>query len=262
MAGYDLLPGQGIQFTTDPTAKTTTLSAKAVTHDPAGNYTITDTDGYTHIVNSATGTIALPTLADNYNRIITIVRDVADSTTPLIIDGEGAETINGNASEYLYGLGATISLMASQSAAEWIYIGTPYDPYYIEYSSTSNIALTGTSGLWQNPASHQITVQPGKWEVYFSVGLDTIFTAATQIALRANASQTSAVLDNINADIKLFKNQERVIDILKSNIPEIYTLTASSVIYLNVQAEGLGAFSTFQTRGTDAATLLRATRIF
>lgn len=62
----------------------------------ASDYTILDADGYTEIwvtTGGADRTITLPTLADNLARHIKIVN--IDGGDSVIIDGEGAETING-----------------------------------------------------------------------------------------------------------------------------------------------------------------------
>jgi len=70
-------------------------------HNPGdANYTITDTDGY-DIINMATTltanrTITLPTASDNDGRYIT-VRKSDSSNFSVILDGEGAETIDGQA---------------------------------------------------------------------------------------------------------------------------------------------------------------------
>ena len=66
--------------------------------DKSADYTITDTDANTVFVTTAATdrTITLPTAADNAGRIIT-VKKVDDGTGKVIIDGEGAETIDGAA---------------------------------------------------------------------------------------------------------------------------------------------------------------------
>ena len=167
-------------------------------HDFAGSGTITDSDGYTHIINSATGTITLPTLADNYNRIITFVRDVADSTTSLIIDGEGAETIAGATVQYLYGQYATMTLMASQGAGEWVFVGKPFDPYIFSSSSTSvTQQASPVSGTYYNSIS--TTLSPGEYEVEYFGNMFAAFSsvsATNGIALFTTLATSASGVDS------------------------------------------------------------------
>jgi hypothetical protein len=63
----------------------------------SANYTILDNDGYRHILvttGASNRTITLPTAADNTDRMITI-KKVDSGVGIVIIDGEGAETIDG-----------------------------------------------------------------------------------------------------------------------------------------------------------------------
>jgi len=63
------------------------------------DFTITDNSEDVYIVNTGAGagvTATLPTAADNGGRFLTFVKANADATA-LTLDGEGAETINGNA---------------------------------------------------------------------------------------------------------------------------------------------------------------------
>lgn len=65
------------------------------------NYTITDTDPDIVVVGviSAHTTITLPTAADNTGRIITVIIDGEPGAYDVVVDGEGAETINGAATK-------------------------------------------------------------------------------------------------------------------------------------------------------------------
>jgi hypothetical protein len=63
----------------------------------SANYTILDTDGFRHIqvsTGASDRTITLPTAADNSDRMITISK-TDSGVGDVIIDGEGAETIDG-----------------------------------------------------------------------------------------------------------------------------------------------------------------------
>ena len=65
------------------------------------NYTITDTDPDIVVVGviSAHAIITLPTAADNTGRIITVIIDGEPGAYNVIVNGEGAETINGAATK-------------------------------------------------------------------------------------------------------------------------------------------------------------------
>ena len=82
-------------------------------------YPITDTDPDIIVMGvcGAAATITLPTLADNLGRIITIILGATPGNN-VVVDGEGAETINGvatltNATQYSY-----LKLLAV--TAEWL----------------------------------------------------------------------------------------------------------------------------------------------
>lgn len=65
------------------------------------SYTITDTDPDIVVVGviSAHATITLPTAADNTGRIITVIIDGEPGSYDVVVDGEGAEKINGAATK-------------------------------------------------------------------------------------------------------------------------------------------------------------------
>ena len=85
----------------------------------AGDYTILDDDGY-DVIESTTAatdrTIDLPTLADNLGREITIIK-IDSGLGKVIIDGEGAETINNVLTIDLWNQYSSVKLVAS--ASEW-----------------------------------------------------------------------------------------------------------------------------------------------
>jgi hypothetical protein len=70
----------------------------------SANYTITDTDGYKNILvttGNSNRTMTLPTASDNTDRPI-YIKKVDSGTGNVIIDGEGAETIDGSTTYTLY----------------------------------------------------------------------------------------------------------------------------------------------------------------
>jgi hypothetical protein len=103
-------------------AKTSNINAVS-----GGGYTILDTDGY-DIIDVTTAavdrTITLPTLADNLGRVITINK-VDSGVGIVIVDGEGAETIDGKTTLELRKQHYSIKLYAS--ATEWNIISTDHE---------------------------------------------------------------------------------------------------------------------------------------
>lgn len=69
----------------------------------AVNFTITDNGPDLYLVGNGTGvntqTVTLPTAADNKGRILTIIEAVDPLDNTIIIDGEGAETVDGAATK-------------------------------------------------------------------------------------------------------------------------------------------------------------------
>ena len=87
-----------------------------------GNYTILDADRHPILYVDSSGgdiTITLPTLADNQNKLVTVVKTVAANN--VIIDGEGAETINGELTYTLFGQYEYLTLIGLSSS--WFIIG-------------------------------------------------------------------------------------------------------------------------------------------
>ena len=83
------------------------------------DYTVTDTDGvvYIDVTTGATDkTITLPTLADNDKRMLVITK-VDSGVGNVIIDGEGAETINGATTKTITSQYSSMTIHATTS--EW-----------------------------------------------------------------------------------------------------------------------------------------------
>ena len=88
------------------------------------NYVITDTDPDIVVIGviSAHATITLPTVADNTGRIITVIIGGNPGAYNVIVDGEGAETINGaatktNSDQYSY-------LRLLSTGAAWLIVSS------------------------------------------------------------------------------------------------------------------------------------------
>ena len=88
----------------------------------SADYTILDDDAALHIevtTGATDKTITLPTLADNIDRILHITKVDAGAGT-VIIDGEGAETISGDATRTILFQYTTAQLKAGTT--EWLLI--------------------------------------------------------------------------------------------------------------------------------------------
>ena len=107
----------------------------------ADDYTITDTDNFTHIIATTGGTaltVMLPTAADNENRSLVILK--ADSGAGIVIvDGEGAERINGNTDETLVSRYNRLKVISN--GTEWFVLEKKqsYETAYINRSDWTNV---------------------------------------------------------------------------------------------------------------------------
>lgn len=82
------------------------------------NYTISDTNGILAIfvtTGAADRTITLPTVADNTGRVLYVVK-VDDGAGNVIVDGEGAETVNGAANVTLVGQYSSVTIISEGTA--------------------------------------------------------------------------------------------------------------------------------------------------
>lgn len=128
-------------------------------------YTILDNDGYNQIICNATtsGTIMLPTLADNQNRFITVI----NQTSGLInIFPEGTDKINSwNA-----------PILLNQQWGQWQFQGTSGqwigktegNSTILYTGSTSASTLDTTYNVWSD-ASITLSLTPGKYLLDFEV---------------------------------------------------------------------------------------------
>lgn len=101
-------------------------NAIGLTYDLASaNYPILDTDGYRYILvttGASDRTITLPTVADNEDRVITIVKIDSDAGQ-VIVDGESSETIDGEANYTISDQYGSVTVKSNGSAWYKIYGG-------------------------------------------------------------------------------------------------------------------------------------------
>ena len=144
-----------------------------VTHDinaVSDSYTVLDDDGYRHILvttSTTNRTITLPTAANNTDRMITI-KKVDSGSGRVSVDGEGAETIDGQAAITFYSQYDYITVVCD---------GTSW--HVVDQNIQNRIEIktlqadeTGSSGTMSDLTfSNLIT---GKWyrvsgQVYFNI---------------------------------------------------------------------------------------------
>jgi len=111
--------------------------------EKTADYTILDDDNYTHFIGNiaSTGTLTftLPTAADNENRIITFINGAA-SGGKVVVDGEGAETVNGLSSLGMWNQYEKAAVLCD--GTEWYQI-SPAEWHLVSDPTTG--ALTATS---------------------------------------------------------------------------------------------------------------------
>lgn len=104
------------------------------------DYTVTDTDGYRHIhvtASSSNRTVTLPTAADNSDRILTVMN--MDGTANVVVDGEGAETINGATTFTLAQQYESVEILCNGTS--WVVLAHRYPQNWTDNSS--NYSVTG-----------------------------------------------------------------------------------------------------------------------
>lgn len=125
--------------------ETAVLTGAAATQysGKSADYTVTDTDNIRTVgmtTSSTNRTVTLPTAADNTHRIIT-VKKVDSGTGTVIVDGEGAETIDGATTVTLTGQYDSVTLQCTGSA--WLVIGRG-DALYAE-GSLGTLSWSGST---------------------------------------------------------------------------------------------------------------------
>jgi hypothetical protein len=151
----------------------------------SANYTITTTDGYTDIIvttGASNRTIDLPAAASSTNRIIKIVK--ADSGVGfVIIDGNASETINGQATQSIYGIYGAITVICDGS--NWVMLDQNH-PTWVSYSP----ALVG----FGTPTNSEFYWRKDGTEVLIKGRFVAGTSTATEARVPLPASLTSAAL--------------------------------------------------------------------
>lgn len=167
----------------------------------ANVWTATDTDGYgvyALTTSSTNRTLALPTLADNQGRRITVIK--ADSGTGyVLVDGESAETVNGAASFYLTAQYESVTVVALSTG--WA-VANFLPRAYTEAPCTAQI--TGVTDNYDEVTGCSITLNPGTWLLGYhlsgrfaaSAAVGAVVSAAISTAASLAVNTTTGVVTN------------------------------------------------------------------
>ena len=144
----------------------------------SANYPITDTDGFGAIVvttGASDRTITLPTLADNQNRRLKISKDDSGAGN-VIIDGEGAELVNGFTDWILYNEFGFVELVASANRWNVVARDSLVD---LEFLTSTGETITSDSGdkatlmgVPKASPTHLLIVPAGVWDLEASNTFD------------------------------------------------------------------------------------------
>lgn len=222
-----------------PTAYSTILDKLqkvSVKNVSLANYTILDDDHYTEIwvtTGSSDRTIYLPTLADSISRKIRVVK-IDSGSGKVLVTGEGSETIN-----------STSVVPITEQYGWWEFIGgltewngkTDGNSTIIEVKSTSDITLSTTDNIYQDPSGMNITITPGKWlidygayhYVYQSGG---IYQTQPYLGLGTVSGNNVYNIDAIGGYINVTGAYLYHFHIhhLKNNVP--YSVSSNTTIYM------------------------------
>lgn len=144
----------------------TTAAKSLPAHQPISAYaatadvTLADANDYTHIMVTTAAsdlTVTLPTAADNEHRTY-VVKKVDSGAGTVTIDGEGAETVDGETTKLLVTQYSFMRVLCDGS--EWHVIDfhhAPYDTGWISNSDWTNAGLTATHSFSTGLAGLVIT---------------------------------------------------------------------------------------------------------
>jgi hypothetical protein len=203
--GTDLTVGGFTGFNLAATAGTIAEIKTFALHDVAKSaaYTVTDSDGASivYVTTSSTDrTITLPTASANAGRAITI-KKVDSGTGKVTVDGEGAETIDGEASLDLLTQYDWVQVQCNGTA--WFIINGGGPDVITTYSVTSAAALS-TSGQIDDLNNDSFVISKGyTYRIRVNVGVygstnNGIVSASVIIRNSSNLDSTDGTLINSN----------------------------------------------------------------
>lgn len=214
------------------------------------NYTILDDDGYSVILvttGASDKTITLPTVADNNERQLKIVK-IDDGAGKVIVDAEGAETINGTTIWEITEQYGYVEFVSNASA--WFVIGQQGCIY--EMWDATLYSLT-TSWVDYYNLSGLIA---GKYFIEFGVSLKVVFESANWV--HATIATTVDTEDDQKYTVSIYtgNNQSDGAFLTKSFYR---SFSSATTLYLNAK-EQIGG-GTIRSTGSNAKGYIRAIRI-
>jgi len=207
-------------------------------------YTITDSDLNPIILmttGAASKTVTLPTVADNTGKIVKLVK-IDDGTGYAILDGEGAEEINGTLKWEITGQWGFVEVVSSGSA--WIVLGQEGCIY--EMWDNGNHTLTNVWVDYYNLPG----ITPGKYKIEFGVHLRVNTNQAYAYATIATA------VDVENDAMYTVYIRQQATDELSLSKSFIRSFVATTTLYLNAKEITDGYMWNGGSKG-----YIRATRI-
>jgi hypothetical protein len=175
----------------------------------SANYTITDIDDiYTLLVTTgvSTITITLPTLADNQNRKIKIIK-VDSGVGKITLDGEGAETINSVETidfKYQYEGIEIIATSSEWSILNWIPTQGVISKLE-EFSIADNTNIDGAVTIETYTASQKMLVRVNAKANFTNGQADGTGLRSVDLGIQVDATgkfQGSAALPNVAAGLE------------------------------------------------------------
>lgn len=217
--------------------------AESVTTITNADYTVLDNDGYTTILFSTGNTnrtLTLPTVGDNENRLIKIMK-VDSGTGYVTIDGEGSETINGALTNKVSMQYEALYVQADDTGSFWYITNRQFN------RTPQNIAITTAGGGFGTATNtfYQIT-RLGKFaHLQGRLTTGTVTGAAAALFLPAGYTLDSNHLSTNASGIRLGTWEYITGTALfsGSNVwgPLFFDGSDTGTIYFSIQATG-GAY--------------------
>jgi hypothetical protein len=237
-----------------------TNTANLVLIDPtssakSANYTILDDDGIGTIRmttgSSTDKTVTLPTAADNTDREITILK-VDSGTNNCIVDGEGAETINGTLIWTIFDQYTGITVKCD--GTEWKVIKIIGRIKSNITDSASRVVSGVAANTWYQPAGAnlELTVEPGLYRISYhvinSIGISTAGIIQPKLQLGYSTTPGANLVGNLtySATAEYRGGTSTYFDSSLSR-EDYITVSSTSTFRLNLY--------TFQLSGTPSFTL-------
>ncbi len=160
-----------------------------------------------------------------------------------------------------------MSLMASEDAGEWIYVGSPFDPFEVDTVSTAILTQGSAAlGTWYNLTGLNLVIPAGKWRVSYTVLQDASFSTDT-----ANYQISSTLSETNNGETDSSMTSVFILQYTSYGVKRafetqqqegILTLSASDTYYLNLKVDGVGTPGNLSAYGTLSDTRITAKRVF